>query len=288
MIICYPYLSHKQKLSIIKLKLVLYNTKILVYINNIKKEAALKKTNNGFTLAEVLITLGIIGVVAAITIPTIISYTQGLQYRSKFKKTLALLSQAGKMSLTQYDFDYSGINEKCGPNAEKENPENTYSICALLNGTLKGAAYFQKASNLKLKNGSSYTITPTYTATWTVASNTDNLRGYILADGVLILLHKNFGIAECTLPTGIVIKEDYSLGSGDNILDACNGYIDVNGINGPNKEVSCTSGENKLSKQTCIVKNNQANLTDIYPIRFHDGIAEPATAAAKYVLNTTK
>ena len=32
--------------------------------------------NRAFTLAEVLITLGIIGVVAAMTIPTLITYTQ--------------------------------------------------------------------------------------------------------------------------------------------------------------------------------------------------------------------
>lgn len=41
-----------------------------------------------FTLAEVLITLGIIGVVAATTIPTLIANTQGAQNRSHFKKTL--------------------------------------------------------------------------------------------------------------------------------------------------------------------------------------------------------
>ena len=29
-------------------------------------------------------------------------------------------------------------------------------------------------------------------------------------------------------------------------------------------------------------------MTDIYPVRFHDGIVEPATAAARYVLKTAK
>ena len=36
----------------------------------------------GFTLAEVLITLGIIGVVAAMTMPTLLNSTQGAQYRT--------------------------------------------------------------------------------------------------------------------------------------------------------------------------------------------------------------
>ena len=40
-----------------------------VFTNNIGN---LKSTQSGFTLAEVLITLGIIGIVSAITIPTII------------------------------------------------------------------------------------------------------------------------------------------------------------------------------------------------------------------------
>lgn len=37
---------------------------------------------NGFTLAEVLITLGIIGVVAAMTIPTLIANTRAAQLKS--------------------------------------------------------------------------------------------------------------------------------------------------------------------------------------------------------------
>ena len=45
-------------------------------------------TKNAFTLAEVLITLGIIGVVAAMTMPTLLNSTQGAQYRTAYKKAL--------------------------------------------------------------------------------------------------------------------------------------------------------------------------------------------------------
>ena len=51
----------------------------------------------GFTLAEVLITLGIIGVVAAMTIPNLIANTNGAKFKSQFKKTLSTLNQAGLM-----------------------------------------------------------------------------------------------------------------------------------------------------------------------------------------------
>ena len=51
------------------------------------------KAKLAFTLAEVLITLGIIGIVAAMTIPTLIANTNGQKYRSQFKKTVSILSQ---------------------------------------------------------------------------------------------------------------------------------------------------------------------------------------------------
>lgn len=48
----------------------------------------------GFTLSEVLLTLVIIGIVAAFTIPSIVNYTKDIELKSKAKKTYAMLSQA--------------------------------------------------------------------------------------------------------------------------------------------------------------------------------------------------
>ena len=78
-----------------------------------------------FTLAEVLITLGIIGVVAAMTIPTLIVNTRAQQFRSKFKKTVSTLSQAARLNQAQYGYDFSGINKQCGVNGGSEHPETT-------------------------------------------------------------------------------------------------------------------------------------------------------------------
>ena len=54
-----------------------------------------------FTLAEVLITLGIIGVVAAITIPTLVTNYQKKQTVIQLKKAYSELSQAVKLSEIQ-------------------------------------------------------------------------------------------------------------------------------------------------------------------------------------------
>lgn len=52
----------------------------------------------GFTLAEVLITLGIIGVVAAITIPTLITNHQKKVTVTKLQKAISILNQAYRLS----------------------------------------------------------------------------------------------------------------------------------------------------------------------------------------------
>ena len=56
-----------------------------------------------FTLAEVLITLGIIGVVAAITIPTLISKYQEKQTVTRFKWVYSTLSNAYTMAVLEND-----------------------------------------------------------------------------------------------------------------------------------------------------------------------------------------
>ena len=58
----------------------------------------------GFTLAEVLITLGIIGVVAAITIPNLITKVQNNIYVNQFKKSYSVMQQGLKKLVNDDDF----------------------------------------------------------------------------------------------------------------------------------------------------------------------------------------
>lgn len=51
-------------------------------------------STSGFTLAEVLITLGIIGVVASMTIPILMNNIQEQQYKTAYKKAYSTISQA--------------------------------------------------------------------------------------------------------------------------------------------------------------------------------------------------
>ena len=181
----------------------------------------------GFTLAEVLITLGIIGVVAAMTIPTLIANTNGAKYRSQFKKTLSTASTA-------------------------------YSIQNATQGAID-AAY------------------------------TDYI-AYTLADGSIVAF--NARAVSCELPIGQQMNGTWIDGH-----PLCRGFIDVNGATLPNKAVTCTpnaagSGAGATAstdvEKPCIVKNNAQNMTDVFPIVFHDATVEPASNAAKYVLTSAK
>lgn len=57
----------------------------------------MKTKRLGFTLSEVLLVLSVIGVVAALTIPTLINSVSKDQYASRLKKTYSTLSQAYNM-----------------------------------------------------------------------------------------------------------------------------------------------------------------------------------------------
>ena len=251
----------------------------------------------GFTLAEVLITLGIIGVVAAMTIPTLIANTNSAKFRSQFKKTLSTLNQAGLMAQAQYDFDYAGADTACGADkaGATQNPENVMSFCSLLNGTLTGQTMVGKPSNLRRANSGDAAKSTAYeinkaTANYTFTLETgkmDNYLAYQLADGSIVAFPKD--ATGCTLELGQVVDSTSLEGS----LKGCIGFIDVNGTTLPNKEVTCgtaaASGKATNKVQTpCTVKNDAKHMTDVFPIVFHDATVEPASDAAKYVLTSSK
>ena len=71
----------------------------------------------GFTLAEVLITLGIIGIVAAMTMPTLIGNYQKNVTVNRLKKNYATISQMFTKAINDYgdpsgwSFDFGEMGE---------------------------------------------------------------------------------------------------------------------------------------------------------------------------------
>ena len=73
----------------------------------------LNNKKSGFTLAEVLVTLMIIGVIAAMTIPSLMQTTAQQEYKAAFKKALSLLNQTITLS---YAIDGIDATDATGTN----------------------------------------------------------------------------------------------------------------------------------------------------------------------------
>lgn len=256
------------------------------------------KLITAFTLAEVLITLGIIGVVAAMTIPTLIANTNSLKFKAKFKKTISTLNQAALMAQSKYDFNYAGTSGLCNPDitaGASEHPDETMTFCSLLNGTLTGQTFHGTVSNLKRNsNGKevNYEIVHPDNFEITIPNDYKDYIAYTLSDGAIVAF--NPAAQECELPTGIPLTTDIIEGYSRYSLAHCVGFIDVNGVSLPNREVNCGSGASGTASHKvetpCIVKNDANHMTDIFPVVFHDATVEAATDAAKFILteNATK
>ena len=204
---------------------------------------------NAFTLAEVLITLGIIGVVAAMTMPTLLNSTQGAQYRTAFKKALSVLSQAVVLNVALDDYDLSqatasGAAETDGTSASLYNMfNNRMNVVSTSNGESWGpsGAQFGASANYTLFFNDGITLT---------------FKKYDVSTG-------KTRSAQCTE------------------ANKCYGVVDVNGSKNPNKLVTCDgSTDYKAEIDDCTVSNP----TDIYPIYLYDQTVLPSTSAARAVM----
>ena len=207
----------------------------------------------GFTLAEVLITLGIIGVVAAMTMPTLMNQTNGAQYKAAYKKALSAISQAVTLNVALDDVSFAdtlaGTAGSQAPNA------NGASIASLLTSRMNVVKATKANADA---NGVGYTISANGSTLSQDAGNTT--------------LFFNDGSTFTFVGTAAGCTKGQA-GVADNL---CKGYIDVNGAKGPNKVVKCTSG----ADDTCKVDNP----TDVYPVVFYDQTILPSTPAARAVL----
>lgn len=70
----------------------------------------MNKIQKGFTLAEVLITLGIIGVVAALTMPALINKVSDIQYKTAAKKAYSSIQNAYNLAMADNGESYRNAN----------------------------------------------------------------------------------------------------------------------------------------------------------------------------------
>ena len=204
---------------------------------------------NAFTLAEVLITLGIIGVVAAMTLPTLLNSTQAAQFRSQFKKTLSVASQAVVVTVALEDYDTAQANTT----GTADSDASLYNMFhKRLNVVGMGDDAGREASWNVSAGGNS---DPHASAITNMGSGNYT---FYLNDGSTLSIPKT--ASACTSSNTV-----------------CKGTIDVNGPKMPNRMIGCDEGSTDTN-----CKSTAAG--DVFPIFLHDQVIEPASPAARYVL----
>ena len=222
------------------------------------------KQKSAFTLAEVLITLGIIGVVAAMTIPTLMQNSGKSELKTSYKKILSAVNQAITMSvaLDYIDFGdaYDGV----------ESDSSIYKILTDRMHVIKavGDGITGDIAGKEEDLGSMFKIPAT------VASDHITL---FFSDGMVISYPKT--AKNCT-------KTKFK----DN---DCTAIVDVNGLKKPNKLANCqwnastggsSSVENDNESSTTTCDNNNLYVGDQYSVAFKGQQLVPNGATAKYVL----
>ena len=245
----------------------------------------------GFAFVEFMLLIATTIVIASVLGVYLVTHSKSAKLIPMFVKTISNVNQAVLMTKAQHDFDFQDTETPCPQDiklAKAQDPENDHTFCAIFNSTMKSAVFRGKVSDMKYyANGIvlSYVLydrdvlPPDYR----------NYLAYTLKDGTIVAFNKN--AVACSIDS--VSKRDI----GDifeydskNPLSNCVGFIDVNGTEPPNKEITCKKGDNSVmdSDDGCEVDMRERHMRDVFPVVFYNSTVEPATAAGKYIMANKK
>ena len=218
-------------------------------MNKIRQQKQNKAHKQGFTLAEALVTLVIIGVIAALTIPAILVNTEQHEYKSALKKALSALNQVIELNIALEGY---GPIETVG----MANPEHEDSLYN----------FFRNRMNV---------ISTSRAYAW---GNTSNW-AFFTADGMRYEfpttpkqdMGGNFAAnnEKCASP-GAKIQDDL----GKEYSLPCLVIVDVNGQRRPNPRK--TKGSYKVPAAT-----GRSKILDVFPIIVTDKNAYPYGVVAQ-------
>jgi len=227
---------------------------------NIVSELKLNK-KEGFTLAEALITLVIIGVIAALTIPGILVNTEQHEYKSALKKALSSLNNAIEMNIALDGYgpiEAKGMNEidheDCLFNmiSKRMNVISTSENYAWGNKTDNYAMF--TADGMRFEFPKTPELASGYKTAADFATNNGKCAGPIPDD-----------------EDGVIDEE------GNELRDPCLIIVDVNGDRRPNPRSE--RGSYKIPKAS-----TKSRVLDVFPILINDKNAHPFGLVGQRVL----
>lgn len=171
------------------------------------------KKSKAFTLAEVLITLGVIGIVAAMTIPTIFAKIDHIQKISLIKKAHSAISQSMKLATDDYG-DFSSWDTKLSTQAFLMKYISPYMKITLLCPSAKKCGYSKNDPWTRYNGNGDYT-----------GFNFMGRVPFFSVDGILYSISLN----------GANVQPDPDVQYDSNFIGKNAIFIDINGSSLPNR-----------------------------------------------------
>ena len=210
---------------------------------------------NGFTLAEVLITLAIIGVVATMTLPALMTNTAEQQAKSGLKKGINTLTEVAQLAQAIDGYDYSSLSV----DTKSDTAQSLYGVLA------RHTTLDYSKSNLSVDGFE--------TGNYTVFFRDGSAISF--PDGATGTSDDAKAMQSDRLPYGIAVLYDTNGAKGPNMISNCDGIASGIGYNvsdntSEDTDVACT-------KDRRVIK-------DRFGIRLRGGFAVPNGAAARWAL----
>lgn len=192
------------------------------------------KFKPAFALAEVLITLGIIGVVAAMTLPSLIQDHREKETVVKLKKAYSVLSNAYMLAINKYETpdNWGLVTSGSGGNAGSESIYNKLAENLIITkycGSGEGCFYRNEYKTLG-------------TSVEAFSGVSRNFIKFVMADGISVAIWTSS--ADCVGSCGVM-------------------YVDTNGLRGPN-----TTGKDafwlEFEKNRIVPYGNSSNMHNLF------------------------
>lgn len=200
----------------------------------------------GFSLAEMLISLVIIGIVSALTVPVLVANNAQAASKAAYIKLLSTLNQAVTTNVT--------INHKDFSQLASGNCISPGTICYMFNDRIAVVTLDSAVDDVNLD--------PVGNANPIMASSS-NYTLFFLDSTVF------------SFPTAC----GYST-----LENPCKGVVDINGGKRPNMLTNCFNDPGVVSEPTVECTSENIKIGDRYSIRFGGGVVLPNGPGARYVL----
>ena len=257
------------------------------------------KAFQAFTLAEILVSLTIIGVVAALTVSNVMINTNASHAKTALKKAITSINQAIMINATEDGFDCAET-VSTGEQTLYNIIETRLQGRALTANDTTDDRWFIYANFIAMPTDVSQTdvaAAPVVSANEVIYPYTPNgtanygTRYYALPDRMTLIMPPN--MVSCGNPR-LLNSGGIPTSFTANANTSCVGFIDINGPKGPNQVVGCETRPSDVASnaneyilpepgapRVCEVR--EKSITDVFPIVFFNDGVHPATYAAMSV-----